>query len=118
MASFSRLALLGITGVNENTLALAKINIDFSLLKVTPSKEFNDVGKSLSEFRRQEAEDRNIHRTSRKLGEVFEPTLLITLELLRAYGIRILAISKCAVLVLDKNLRLFKKNSGVDAISI
>jgi hypothetical protein len=38
MSSFGRLSLSTITGINENTLALANFNLDFSLFKVEAPK--------------------------------------------------------------------------------
>lgn len=61
MTSFGRLTVSGITGSNENTVALANVNVDFSLLKILAPKEFMDVGNSLSAFRKYEAEEGHIH---------------------------------------------------------
>jgi hypothetical protein len=118
MASFGRLTVSGITGTNENTLALANINVDFSLLKIVPPKEFLDVGNSLSTFRKQEAEEGHIHQTARKLGAIFEPILRPTPRLLRSYGIRASQIAQSAVLSVPRTQGMFKKQSGVDGTSI
>ena len=37
-------------GTNENTLALANINLDFSLVKLEAPKEFLGLGSTLSSF--------------------------------------------------------------------
>lgn len=118
MASFGRLELSGITAKNENTFTLANFNIDFSLLKIVPPTEFLDVGNSLSTFRKQEAEDGDIHRTARKLGAIFEPILPSTPRLLRNYGTRASQIAQSASSSIPKPEGMFKKQAGIDGASI
>ena len=93
MSSLGRLtAALGVAH-NENTLALANINFDFSLFRVDAPLEFKALGANLSANRRQEAETGTPHRTARKLGALFEGVLPHVPELARAYGRRVSEIS-------------------------
>ena len=95
MSSLGRLtAALGVAH-NENTLALANINFDFSLFRVDAPLEFRALGANLSANRRQEAETGTPHRTARKLGALFEGVLPHVPELARAYGQRVSEISSC-----------------------
>ena len=93
MSSLGRLtAALGVAH-NENTLALANINFDFSLFRVDAPLEFQALGANLSANRRQEAESGTPHRTARKLGALFAGVLPHVPELARAYGRRVSEIS-------------------------
>lgn len=118
MASFGRLAISGITGSSENTVALANFNVDFSLLKIVPPQEFMDVGNCLSAFRRQNAEEGHIHQTARKLGAIFEPILPSTPLLLKSYGIRASEIAQMTAVSTPQAQGMFAKQSGIDAASI
>ncbi|KAF2662593.1 hypothetical protein K491DRAFT_584819 [Lophiostoma macrostomum CBS 122681] len=118
MASFGRLTVSGIAGSNENTVALANFNIDFSLLKVVPPKEFIDVGNSLSAVRKHNAEEGHIHQTARKLGAIFEPILPSTPQLVRRYGTRASEIAQKTAASIPKAQGMFTKQSGIDAASI
>lgn len=80
---------------NENTLALASINFDFSLIRVDAPPEYQMLGANLSKKRRCEAETRTSHRTARKLGALFEGVLPRTPNLSRAFGRRVSEISQC-----------------------
>lgn len=73
---------------NENTLALANFNFDFSLYKVEAPKEFDGLGAALSLRRRDEAENGFQHRTARRLGALFEQILPDVPYLIQAYGKR------------------------------
>ena len=86
-------AALGAAHV-ENTLALANLNFDFSLVRVDAPPEFRQLGANLSDRRRQEAESGTPHRTARKLGALFAGVLPSTPELTRAYGRRVSEISQ------------------------
>ncbi|KAF2254545.1 hypothetical protein BU26DRAFT_559219 [Trematosphaeria pertusa] len=118
MASFGRLTISGITGTNENSLTLANISLDFSLLKIIPPREFLEVGNSLSTFRKQEAEEGRINQTARKLGALFEPIVPPTPRLLRSHGRRASEIAQSAASSAPKAQGLFKKQPGIDGTSI
>ena len=97
MSNLGRLtAALGVAH-NENTLALANINFDFSLFRVDAPKEFQALGANLSAHRRQAAEVGTPHRTARKLGALFEGVLPRIPKLARAYGQRVSEISRSQI---------------------
>jgi hypothetical protein len=87
-ASIGKVGLAMVSATNENTLALANINFDFSIVKVTPPAEFRGLGLSLSSKRQSEAEDGPIHIVARKLAALFGENLPDTPNLIKAYGIR------------------------------
>jgi hypothetical protein len=87
-ASIGKVAVGLVSATNENTVALASINFDFSIIKVVPPAEFGGVGLSLTTKRRQEAEDGPTHSIARKLAALFGRELPDTPELIKAYGIR------------------------------
>lgn len=86
--SISRLTPSLATLHNENTLALASINFDFSIIKLPAPKEFDGLGAALSFRRRDEAENGFQHRTARRLGALFENVLPEVRSLIQAYGKR------------------------------
>jgi hypothetical protein len=105
---------------NENTLALANVNLDFSLFKVQPPVEFTGLGNSLSEQRRNIAEDGPPHRTARKLGALFEQLIPSTPRLIKAYGIRASEISRSAAATSSGGGKdgVFLQHIGADATSL
>lgn len=72
-------------GTIENTLALANLNLDFSIIKVEAPKEFMSLGANLASQRRAIAEDGYLHRTARKLGALFEEILPSSPQLIKSY---------------------------------
>ncbi|RFU28622.1 hypothetical protein B7463_g7722, partial [Scytalidium lignicola] len=105
---------------NENVLALAHLNFDFSLFKVEAPKEFEGLGATLSTQRKAEAEGGSCHQTARRVGALFEQILPKTPELVRAYGERASAISKMPE-VNPKGGRshgIFERQVGADGTSI
>ncbi|PMD63726.1 uncharacterized protein K444DRAFT_651234 [Hyaloscypha bicolor E] len=80
------------SGSNENTLQLASLNVDISLLKFEAPREFKGLGSALSLRRRADAEDGPLHQTARKLGALFEPIIPSYPKLVKAYGMRASAI--------------------------
>jgi hypothetical protein len=107
---------------NENTLALANVSLDFSLFKVQPPVEFTGLGNSLSEQRRNIAEDGPPHRTARKLGALFEQLIPSTPRLIKAYGIRASEISRSAAAAATSpgggKDGVFLQHVGADATSL
>lgn len=77
-----------ISAVNQNSIGLANFNIDFSLVKFTPSQEYSGLGTALSLRRRENAEDGPLHQTARRLGLLFEQIVPPIPDLLKSYGIR------------------------------
>ena len=94
MPNIGRVAAALGTAHVENTLALANINFDFSLVRVDAPPEFRQLGSNLSELRRQEAERGTSHRIARKLGALFAGVLPRTPKLTQAYGLRLSEISQ------------------------
>ena len=88
MSTIGRLTNAITSATNETTLALASINFDFSLMKIDAPKEFHVFGASLSQQRRNEAEEGFTHKTARRLGALFEPLVPATPKLIEAYGTR------------------------------
>ena len=88
MSNLGRITNSFFSATNENTLALANLNLDFALVKYEAPKEFNGLGTSLSIARRNNAEDGPLHKTLRKLGCLFEQVLPSAPKLIQAYGLR------------------------------
>ncbi|MCJ1247754.1 hypothetical protein MMC30_004969 [Trapelia coarctata] len=87
--SFGRLTNSFVSGTNENTVALANVNLDFALFKLEAPKEFKELGSSLSIWRRKNAEEGNSHQVARWLGALFEHVIPPTPLLVTAYGSRV-----------------------------
>lgn len=96
MASIGKVAVAFASANNENTLALANVNFDFSIVKVIPPAEFNGLGLTLSPKRRMEAEDGPIHGVARKLAALFAENLPGIPNLTKAYGKRVSEIAEDA----------------------
>ncbi len=88
MSSLGRLANSLFSLTNENTVALANLNFDFTLFKFEAPKEFRSIGNNLSLRRRDDAEEGKHHKTARKLAALFESLVPPTPSLLKAYGTR------------------------------
>ncbi|KAI1747770.1 hypothetical protein F4782DRAFT_535045 [Xylaria castorea] len=116
MAFFGNLTAAGISARNENTLALANLNFDFSLIKLNAPKEFLQLGKALSPTRRKNAEEGSTHRTARKLGALFEQVASPPEQLVKAYGRRASEISQAlGARQAGKHLGFFDDHAGADA---
>jgi hypothetical protein len=105
---------------NENVLALANFNFDFSLFKVEAPPEFTGLGNALSTSRRIEAEEGVYHQVARRLGALFEQVIPSTPELVRAYGQRVSEIFETPGINPkgSKKDGLFEKVVGADGTSI
>src|SRR6266516_2006171 len=79
---------------NENSVSLANLNFDFTLVKVEAPPEFQGVGTTISHQRKIDADDGAVHHTARKLGALFEGILPDTPDLYKAYGTRVSEISQ------------------------
>jgi hypothetical protein len=109
MSAIAQIANSLVSGTNQNTLALANINLDFSLIRVSPPKEYEGLATALSRHRRENAEEGQLHRTARRLGALFEPIIPPIPELTEAYGRRVSEIveSKAFTLkVVDHHLHI------------
>jgi len=100
---------------NEATAALANINFDFTLLKVEAPPEFTGVGESISQSRKENAENGRFHVLARKLAALFGPLLPQTENLFRAYGKRA---SDIATARKGKSAGLFATYLGPDPRSL
>ncbi|KAI9804044.1 MAG: hypothetical protein M1833_000325 [Piccolia ochrophora] len=94
MSTISRLSNAVVSAKNENTLALANFNVDFSIVKIEAPKEFLGLASALTPQRRETAEHGPLHRTARRLGALFEQILPSTPKLFKAYGQRASEISQ------------------------
>lgn len=86
--ALSKITNAVISASNENTLALANFNFDFSLVKLDAPAEFAPLGSALTVQRRVAAEDGPVHQVVRRLGALFEQLLPSTPKLTKAYGTR------------------------------
>jgi hypothetical protein len=89
MSTLTQISNSLLSATNQNSVALANINLDFSLIKICPSKEYEGLGMALSQHRRECALDGEIHRTARRLGALFEPVIPPIPNLTEVYGQRV-----------------------------
>lgn len=120
MANLGRVTMAALTAQNENSMALANLNFDFSLVKLEAPLEFRGVGNSLSLWRRTAAESGTAHRTARKLGALFEQAATIPDSLYAAYGLRVSEISASEAISPQERHRysVFEGHVGADATTI
>jgi hypothetical protein len=78
--------------------------IDFALIKVEVSKQFEGLGKALSKHRRENAECGPQHRTARRLGALFEQVIPNIDTLAAAYGERVSEIATSSKLDLKVSI--------------
>ena len=88
MAAINKFTASAVSASNENTVALANLNIDFSLVKVEAPVEYQGLRSALSRRRVENAEQGPLHRTARRLGALFEQILPPIKTLAEAYGRR------------------------------
>ncbi|KAJ5202033.1 uncharacterized protein N7498_006696 [Penicillium cinerascens] len=94
MATFGKLTAALMSASQENTLALANLNFDFTLMKWEAPTEYRGLGDCLSTKRKRTAEDGPLHVTARKLSALFESEIPQVPHLIRAYGKRSSEIAK------------------------
>ncbi len=120
--SISRFTSALLAGSQENTLALAAVNFDFSLYKVAPPAEYQTIGTLLSDERREIGENGSHHVTARKLGALFRSKLPSLPLLIKAYGERVSSIAKKAKAAGGvKNVAMetiFSRKMGFDGTAI
>ncbi|OJJ45239.1 hypothetical protein ASPZODRAFT_557669 [Penicilliopsis zonata CBS 506.65] len=117
MSSLGQIAGNFMSNTLEQTLALANVNFDFTLIKIDAPKEFTDVGLQLSSQRRHEAEMGSAHVLARKLGALFRDVIPATPELIKAYGKRASEISKTCPRE-SAAQGIFANAAGADATSM
>ena len=105
---------------NENSISLANLNVDFTLIKLEAPPEFLGVGRTISHCRKRSAEDGSVHKTARKLGALFASKMPSTSELYRAYGKRVSEISQSATANPQPTAKdgLFASCVGADSTSL
>lgn len=94
MATFGKLTAALAQASQENTLALANLKFDFTLIKCEAPAEYQGLGECLSKGRKDAAEDGPSHVTARKLTALFESDIPAVPHLIRAYGRRVSEIAK------------------------
>jgi hypothetical protein len=94
MASVAQFSGSLVSAQNQNTLALANFNFDFSLVTLLVPEEYQELGTALSQRRRENAEEGPLHRTARKLGALFEQVIPPISELTEVYGKRVSEVAK------------------------
>lgn len=119
-AQIGRITAALAAATNEVTVAAAKLNFDFTLVKIEAPKEYHPLGECLSKKRKHEAEHGSTHVTARRLGALFEDINLPTPSLVKAYGSRVSEISRS---IKEKDLHgytrsIFSEYEGVDGTSI
>lgn len=105
---------------HELTVAAASLNFDFTLIKVEAPKEYSGVNDSLTEVRRENAENGALHRTARKLGALFDGIPPRAEHLLAAYGNRVSEICQKAKITPQDRERhgIFARYCGTDSSSL
>ncbi|KAL5083482.1 hypothetical protein Trisim1_001412 [Trichoderma cf. simile WF8] len=105
---------------HELTVAAANLNFDFTLIKVEAPKEYSGVNDSLTEVRRENAENGALHRTARKLGALFDGIPPQAEHLLAAYGNRVSEICQKAKITPQDRERhgIFARYCGTDSSSL
>lgn len=118
-SAISRFTTSLLAGAQENTLALAALNFDFSLYKVEAPLEYQALGSCLSRERRQNAESGAQHVTARRLGALFRSEMPSVPNLIKAYGYRVSQIAQAPV---DQRLLqtegIFADKIGIDGTTI
>ncbi|KAK5652311.1 hypothetical protein OQA88_10661 [Cercophora sp. LCS_1] len=109
-----------VAATNENSLALASMKMDISLIKVEVPAEYKALDSALTSKRRDTAEQGPAHKTARRLGILFQDVLPSTPELLRAYGRRSSEITEKMSVNTDSSASngIFEEFLGVDITSI
>jgi hypothetical protein len=111
-------AALG-AATNEVTVAAAKLNFDFTLVKFEAPKEYQGLGSVLSAKRKDNAEFGSSHILARRLGALFEGVCPPTPRLLEAYGNRASEIAKASKTASGPYVdTVFGEYIGVDGTSI
>ncbi|GKT49507.1 uncharacterized protein ColSpa_09688 [Colletotrichum spaethianum] len=105
---------------NEFQVALASLNLDFSLFKVEAPQEYKAVGKHISSSRKQNAEEGPAHRTARKLDTLIGSMITSPELLVKAYGQRVSEISSSTAFNPRGSQKdgLFKEHVGADSTTI
>jgi hypothetical protein len=108
--------------VAESNIALAHLDLEFSLIKCEAPVELLSLGKQLSKARRETAEDGSFHVLARRLGVLFDDVLVDVPVLLEAYGTRASDIVQETMKVIENSKvaadGFFGSHLGIDSTSI
>jgi len=120
MASIGKFALSLASGVQETTLALTNLSLDFAMIRLEAPLEYQGLGTALSKRRKHEAEEGSVHPTARRLGALFADDLPSIPNLSRAYGLRASEIAEDALLnpIADAAYGPLAGHVGADGTSI
>lgn len=88
MTSFGQLTNAFLKASQETTVAFANLNFDFAIVKYEAPEEYKGLGEALSQRRKHDAEDGQLHITARKLGALFSGIMPDVPNLIQAYGLR------------------------------
>ncbi|KAE9373081.1 hypothetical protein N431DRAFT_544236 [Stipitochalara longipes BDJ] len=106
---------------SENSVALANLNFDFTLVKLEAPIEYSGLGQTISLKRKIDAEEGALHKTARRLAGLFGGSLPQSDNLFRAYGTRVSEISSMPAINprggIDKE-GIFASHIGADTASI
>ncbi|KAH7039002.1 hypothetical protein B0J12DRAFT_788423 [Macrophomina phaseolina] len=102
---------------NEIIFAAANINVDLTLLHIEAPREYQELGRTLSRRRRQQAESGSAHITARRLGALFQDICPQTPMLVQAYGNRVSQIAEVAERTTERS-GIFADHTGIDGTSI
>ncbi|KAK2861102.1 hypothetical protein FQN49_004537 [Arthroderma sp. PD_2] len=117
--SIGRLQAALAAATNEVTVAAANINFDFTLVKCEAPKEYQVLGRQLSENRKERAETGSAHITARKLGALLDGICAPTPMLIKSYGVRASEIAEVARdSSPEPNDSIFSAHTGIDGTSI
>jgi hypothetical protein len=120
MASFKGLTNAFINASQENTVAFANFNFDFSIMKYDAPEAYKGIGELISTKRKQSAEDGSSHITARKLVALFRSAIPDVPNLIRAYGLRATEIASLPTVNPNPTIKqsVFADHIGADATSI
>ena len=110
MAAISKITAAALAATNENSFALANLNIDFSLVKIEAPVEYQGLRSALSTRCIENAEQGHLHRIARKLGALFEQILPSIKVLAEAYGRRASEIASSDKINRKVGITLFDRN--------
>lgn len=104
----------------EANIAAASVRIDFALVKVQPHDEYQDVGRSLSARRKNEADEGQSHLTAVQLGLLFGGLVPKVPNLIRAFGLRCSELAKSPIFNPQATSQhgLFANEVGLDGTSV
>ena len=118
--SVGRAAASLVSAVAENTIALAHMNVDFSLIKVEAPAELQPLRGVLSKKRIESAEHGSLHILARRLGVLFDGLVGDTPNLRKVYGMRAseIALAASAGQKQPSSYGIFADQVGVDGATI